>query len=71
MRYIHELPGEAAVTSPLPLTGSPLGKQTYRVHILALGDVGMTMLIGLRLLGAGVVESIGFWYINLSYIRRL
>lgn len=71
MRYIHELPGEAAVTSPLPLTGSPLGKQTYKVHILALGDVGMTMLIGLRLLGAGVVESIGICDINESNIRRL
>lgn len=30
-----------------------------RVNILALGDVGSTLLIGLRLLGGDVIESIG------------
>lgn len=59
------------MTSPLPLTGSPLGRKNYKVHILALGDVGMTMLIGLRLLGAGVIESIGICDINEHNVQRL
>lgn len=70
MRYIHELPGEATARMPLPLTGSPL-KKSYKVHILALGDVGMTMLIGLRLLGADSIASIGICDINGSNIKRL
>ena len=40
------------------LTSKPkTGKK--RVNILAIGDVGSTMLIGLKLLGGDVIESIG------------
>lgn len=36
----------------------PAGRK-LRVHMLALGDVGSTLLIGLRLLGGDVIDSIG------------
>jgi len=36
----------------------PAGRKV-RVHLLALGDVGSTLLMGLRLLGGDVVSSIG------------
>ncbi len=39
--------------NPFCLTGKK------RVHVLALGDVGSMLLIGLRLLGGDVVDSIG------------
>lgn len=34
-------------------------KEKYRVHLLGLGDVGSTLLMGLRLLGGDVLSSIG------------
>ena len=34
-------------------------KERKRVHLLALGDVGSTLLLGLRLLGAGSIDRIG------------
>ena len=44
--HISDLPKEAGVTQPLSLLGRPALKEKNRVHILALGDVGRTMLIG-------------------------
>ena len=37
----------------------PPRPQKYRVNLLALGDVGSTLLMGLRLLGGDVISSIG------------
>ena len=51
--------------------GRPLIPARSRVHIVALGDVGMTMLIGLRLLGGDVVERIGLYDINEKNVERL
>ena len=34
-------------------------KEKYRVNLLALGDVGSTLLLGLRLMGGDVISSIG------------
>lgn len=34
-------------------------KEKYRVHLLALGDVGSTLAIGLRLLGGDVISTLG------------
>jgi malate/lactate dehydrogenase len=42
-----------------------------RVNILALGDVGTTMLIGLRLLGSDVISSIGICDIRKENCERL
>ena len=42
-----------------------------RVNILALGDVGATMLIGLKLLGRDVISRIGICDINRKNCARL
>lgn len=34
-------------------------KEKYRVHILALGDVGSTLALGLRLMGGDVISALG------------
>ena len=70
MRYIHELINDAGTA--MPLAGCPVkpGGRS-RVNILALGDVGATMLIGLRLLGGDVIESIGICDIRRENTERL
>lgn len=72
MHRISELPSEIGVTAPIPLTGFPVrpGEQ-HRVNILALGDVGMTMLIGMRLLGGDVISEIGICDIRPETCERL
>ncbi len=40
-------------SDPLPL------KDKYRVHLLALGDVGSTLAMGLRLMGGDVISTLG------------
>lgn len=67
--YISNLPNELG-TAGLPLAHNPIRKPA-RVHILALGDVGTTMLIGLRLLGGDVIRSIGICDINKQNTQRL
>ncbi|MCI9679555.1 MAG: lactate dehydrogenase [Oscillospiraceae bacterium] len=37
----------------------PVRKEKYRVHLLALGDVGSTLAMGLRLMGGDVIETLG------------
>ncbi len=59
MHYIEELAGGAAFRwSPLDT------EKKQRVNILAMGDVGSTLLIGLTLLGGDRIDSIGIWDIN-------
>lgn len=41
-----------------------------RLHLLALGDVGSTLLIGLRLLGGDVLSSIGIFDVRPEVCRR-
>ncbi len=41
-----------------------------RIHIMALGDVGSTILIGLKVLGAGLVDTIGIWDMDEKVARR-
>ncbi|MDE7262818.1 MAG: lactate dehydrogenase [Oscillospiraceae bacterium] len=41
-------------------SGRPLArKEKYRVHLLALGDVGSTLATGLRLMGGDVISTLG------------
>lgn len=70
--YIHDLPQAAGIRGQVPLDGCSFafGKK-QRVHILALGDVGTTMLIGLRLLGAAEIASIGICDLNTANLERL
>ena len=41
-----------------------------RVHLLALGDVGATVLLGLKLLGGDCIEAIGIYDIDESVMKR-
>lgn len=45
-------------------------KDKYKVNILALGDVGSTMLLGLRLLGGDIIEEIGIYDVNKNVMMR-
>lgn len=47
------------------------GKRKLKLNIIALGDVGMTMLMGLRLTGGDVLERIGICDINGKNLERL
>ncbi len=68
---ISALPQSIGVSTNAPLDYCPLQKGKHRVNILALGDVGTTMLIGLRLLGWDVVSSIGICDLNTKNLERL
>lgn len=45
-------------------------KKKYMVNILAMGDVGSTLLLGLRLLGGDIIEAIGIFDINREVTHR-
>lgn len=74
MKYIHEIPAAAGIESSGLIR--PDGccfhlNAKNRVNILALGDVGTTMLIGLRLLGSDVISEIGIMDIRKENLERL
>ena len=72
MKRICDLINDAGITVPLPLNGCPVRLRCRnRVNVIALGDVGATMLIGLRLLGSDVVSDIGICDIRPEACRRL
>ena len=54
-RKIYDFPPFPAA----PLPGTPSRKSLYRVHLLALGDVGSTLATGLRLMGGDVISALG------------
>lgn len=41
------------------MLAGPEKKEKFRVHLLALGDVGSTLAMGLRLLGGDVISALG------------
>lgn len=45
-------------------------KKKWRVNLIALGDVGSTLLIGLRLLGGEFISEIGIYDRNLNRLKR-
>lgn len=45
-------------------------KKKYKINLLALGDVGSTLLIGLRLLGKDIISEIGIFDINENMMNR-
>ena len=72
MKKIEELWKEAGVQQQIPLDRCPVKlNEKHRVHVLALGDVGMTVLLGLKLLGGDVIESLGICDINKANVDRL
>lgn len=48
----------------------PLKRSGYKVNLLALGDVGATLLLGLKTLGAGVIDTIGIYDVNPDVMKR-
>lgn len=44
--------------------------EKWTINLLALGDVGSTLLIGLKLLGGDVIDSIGIYDRNESNLKR-
>lgn len=58
--YIEELEEAGAAFNWSPVNV----EKKQRVHILAMGDVGSTLLIGLVLLGSDLIEDIGIWDMN-------
>ncbi|WP_308590747.1 lactate dehydrogenase [uncultured Megasphaera sp.] len=67
---IHDLPSEIGAAA-MPLDKAPQCSGKARVNIVALGDVGTTMLIGLLLAGSDVIQSIGMCDINEKNLARL
>ena len=71
MKRIEDLLKESGITGGIPLDYCPVKlKEKNRVNLLALGDVGTTVLIGLRLLGADVISIIGICDIDESNMVR-
>lgn len=72
MKRIEDLWKEAGVVQTAPLDICPIRpNEKHRVNFLALGDVGMTVLIGLRLLGSDVISELGICDINPANVERL
>ncbi|MEG1596387.1 MAG: lactate dehydrogenase [Lachnospiraceae bacterium] len=65
----NSLPFQCSYPNPpwLKTTDSP----QKRIHLLALGDVGSTVLIGLKLLGSQDIESIGIYDISPEACQRM
>jgi len=45
-------------------------KTGLRVNVLGMGDVGGTLLLGLKILGAGTIDSIGICDLNENALKR-
>ncbi len=58
-------PGQAPLTLP-----APLKKDHLCVNIAALGDVGASLLLGLRLLGGDLIDRIGIYDLNPNTVLR-
>ena len=56
----YDLYKNIEISAQGPFSGEPLPKkEKYRVHLLALGDVGSTLAMGLRLMGGDVISTLG------------
>lgn len=45
-------------------------KKKWKLNLIALGDVGSTLLIGLRLLGGEYIDTIGIYDRNINRLKR-
>lgn len=74
MRYISELIDKKRdfrlCQDSVLLKGIDRLKKGSRVNLLALGDVGGTVLLGLRLLGGELISRIGIYDISEKVMRR-
>ena len=73
-RYINELidssRGPVLRSGEVLLPDADRVKAANRVNLLALGDVGGTVLMGLRLLGGEAVGQIGIYDLDPAMMRR-
>ena len=69
--YIHDLPKEAGILKTIDLVAFQMPQRRLKVNIAALGDVGTTMLTGLRLLGGDCLDRCGMYDINKANLERL
>ena len=72
-KYIQQegrivFPAKAASEAGCPFSVS--AKRRKRIHLLALGDVGGTVLLGLKLAGADIVDRIGIYDLDPRVLRR-
>lgn len=49
---------------------APLKKSGLKVNLLALGDVGATLLLGLKTQGGGIIDAIGIFDVNENVMAR-
>lgn len=72
MKYLSEIiHQQESVGTPITLSGAPqLADGKKRIHILALGDVGATLLCGLKLLGGNELERIGIFDVDPRVLLR-
>ena len=72
MKKIEDLWKQAGIDSVCRLCTCPVNlQQKNRVNILALGDVGVSVLTGLRVLGGDVISEIGICDMSVENMRRL
>lgn len=74
MRSIFELcegakKPELELATPLK-TDKEIQKNGYNVNIVALGDVGATLLLALRLMGSELIDTIGIFDVNENMVKR-
>lgn len=68
-RFLRELaPAQASLCLAKSLPRAE--DRRARVHILALGDVGATLLLGLKVLGTGIIDTIGIYDVNEKIMER-
>lgn len=59
-KMLYDLYKNFEISQNGPFSGRALPvKEKYRVHLLALGDVGSTLAMGLRLMGGDVISALG------------
>lgn len=66
-RRISELVADGPCKLQLP---RPIKGKGNRVHLLALGDVGATLLLGLKTLGSTVIDTIGIYDVDAATMDR-
>ena len=73
---IEMLSQEVLGVSPMTLENTGVNellstKDKVRVNMLALGDVGTNVLMGLKLMGGDVISEIGIFDLNQKQLQRL
>lgn len=76
MKKLSDITREVFNKDPISLETNGINsflsnKNKMKVNIIALGDVGTNVLMGLKLLGGDVIEEIGIFDVNGDQLKRL